>query len=76
MSFVKMGVRYRKQQAVKGKWHFQNGTEPKVHLLVYSKENRVYYRLCRSKETFFESHGIDVPDNTPVTCSKCLKLQP
>lgn len=41
----------------------------KIHRLVYSKENRMWYPSCRRPGV--EYHGLEVDAKTEVTCKKC-----
>jgi len=72
MSYVKMGVRHKRQQAPQGRWHATKGVQPKVHLMVFDSLNKYYYRYCTDPPGF-EPHGQDVPDGAPLTCKLCLR---
>lgn len=49
--------------------------EGKVHILVYSRENKVWYTLCQSG-TYGKPQGREVDPTTEPTCKKCLGDRP
>ena len=43
----------------------------KVHRLVYNRENRIWYTVCKSS-TLGKPYGDETIDpDTPVTCKRC-----
>lgn len=45
--------------------------EGKVHRMLYSSLNRIWYVSCRGLGGLL-FHGEEVDSSTPVTCKKCL----
>jgi hypothetical protein len=62
-----MGVRTKRWTTGRNRWG-----EGRVHLLVYDKLNKWWKVYCRDGGDMLPYHGVEVPDDTPVTCKRCL----
>ena len=54
----------KRLKAGKSRWG-----EGKVHRLLYSRVNKMWYPACRAPGAYI--HGIEVDPATPPTCKKC-----
>lgn len=73
MSYVRLGVRYKRLRNHPHRWG-----DGKVHVMIWRRDWRQWVKACRFDDVSALSavRGEDVPDDEPVTCKACARVEP